>query len=76
MLRLDLCVGHQGYDDKLERRQEASLLQLLLVLERPWASISMDFISGFAKVNDMSLVMVMVNRYTRYAIFNLALVTC
>ena len=37
--------------------------------ERLWASITMDYISGFLKVNDISSVMVMVAHCTKYVIF-------
>lgn len=57
-------------------RKEAGLLKLLLIPKRPWASISMDFISGIPKFNDISVVMVVVNRLTKYAIFILTSVTC
>ena len=35
--------------DKTEKKKMAGLLQLLSILERPWQSISMDFITGFPK---------------------------
>ena len=55
--------------DKPERAKEAGLLQPLPNPKRPWASISMDFIYGFPKVQDMASVLVVVDRFTKYAIF-------
>ena len=62
--------------DKPERAREAGLLQPLPNPERPWASISMDFISGFPKVQDMASVLVVVDRFTKYAIFIPTPATC
>jgi hypothetical protein len=39
--------------DKVEQRREAGLLQPLLVPDKPWASVSMDFLGGFPKVEGM-----------------------
>lgn len=55
--------------DKVERRVEARLLKPLLILEKPWVSVSMDFVSGFPKVNNLSLMMVVMGRFSKCAIF-------
>ena len=55
--------------DKPERKKEAGLLQPLHVAEKPWVSVSMDFISGFPKVNGLSSVLVVVDRFSKYAVF-------
>jgi hypothetical protein len=55
--------------DKAEQRKDAGLLQPLPVPERPWASVSMDFIGGFPKVEGMGAVMVVVDRLSKYAVF-------
>ncbi|KAF3662453.1 hypothetical protein FXO37_12442 [Capsicum annuum] len=44
--------------DKTERMKEVGLLQPLPILERPWLSISMDFISGFLKVDGNASIIV------------------
>ena len=36
--------------DKTERKREAGMLQPLPIPKRPWQCVSMDFISGFLKV--------------------------
>ena len=55
--------------DKTERKNEAGLLQPLPVLESLWLSVSMNFISGFPKVDDKASIMVVVNRFSKYSIF-------
>ncbi|KAL0315611.1 UNVERIFIED_CONTAM: Transposon Ty3-I Gag-Pol polyprotein [Sesamum radiatum] len=54
--------------DKVERKKEAGLLQPLPIPEVSWQSISMDFISGFPKVNGMASVLV-VDRFSKDARF-------
>ncbi|KAG6526884.1 hypothetical protein ZIOFF_008971 [Zingiber officinale] len=62
--------------DKTERKKEAGLLQLLPIPEKPWVSVAMDFISGFPKVDDMSSIMVVVDRFSKYGIFIVAPSAC
>ncbi|KAG6517981.1 hypothetical protein ZIOFF_021381 [Zingiber officinale] len=62
--------------DKTERKKEAGLLQPLPIPEKPWVYVSMDFISGFPKVDDMSSIMVVVDRFSKYAIFIAAPSAC
>lgn len=46
------------------------------ILERPWQLISMDFISGFSKVDGFKFIMVMVDRFFKYLVFIPALHEC
>ena len=55
--------------DKTERKKEAGLLQPMRVPERPWLSVSMDFISGFPKVDGKASIMVVIDRFSKYSIF-------
>ena len=55
--------------DKTERHREAGLLQPLPVAEKPWVSITMDFISGFPNVDGKRSIMVVVDRFSKYAVF-------
>ena len=64
------CIVCQ--QDKVERRLEAGLLQPLPTPTRPWSSVSIDFITGFPKVKGMSSVMVVVDRFSKYAVFSAA----
>ncbi|KAL0396344.1 UNVERIFIED_CONTAM: Transposon Ty3-I Gag-Pol polyprotein [Sesamum calycinum] len=62
--------------DKVERKKEAGLLQSLPIPEVPWQSVSMDFITGFPKVNGMASILVVVNRFSKYRIFIVAPHAC
>ena len=55
--------------DKTEQKKEAGLLQPLPIPERPWQCVSMDFISGFLKVEGFGLVLVVVDRFSKYVVF-------
>lgn len=46
--------------DKTEHKKEAGLLQLLLISERTWLYVSMDFISGFPEVDGNASIIVVV----------------
>lgn len=49
--------------DKVERKRQGGLLEPLPVPERPWASISMDFISALPKVGELGSIIVVVDRF-------------
>ena len=55
--------------DKTERKKEAGLLQPLSIPEKPWQCVSMDFISGFPKVEGFESVLVVVDRFSKYVVF-------
>ena len=55
--------------DKTEKQKATGLLQPMSILERPWQSISMDFISGFPLVEGMRSIFVVVDRFSKYAVF-------
>jgi hypothetical protein len=55
--------------DKTLRQREAGLLQPLLIPKKPWVLVSMDFIVGFSKADGMNTIMVVVDRFTKYAVF-------
>ncbi|RVW24456.1 Transposon Tf2-11 polyprotein [Vitis vinifera] len=55
--------------DKTERKKVVGLLQPLPIPERPWESISMDFITGFPKVHDFKSIFVVVDRFSKYVVF-------
>ena len=55
--------------DKIEQKKEAGSLQLLPILKRPWQCLSMDFISGFPKVEGFKSVLVVVDKFSKYAVF-------
>ncbi|KAK3010615.1 hypothetical protein RJ639_010791 [Escallonia herrerae] len=55
--------------DKVERKKKAGLLQPLPVPKRPWESVSLDFITGLPKVEDLGTILVVVDRFSKYASF-------
>lgn len=62
--------------DKLERKNETGLLQPLPILERPFQSVSMDFISRFPKVDGKTSIFVVVDTFSKYEIFIACLNAC
>ncbi|KAK3015032.1 hypothetical protein RJ639_005616 [Escallonia herrerae] len=61
------CLTYQ--QDKVERKKKAGLLQPLPVPKRPWESVSLDFITGLPKVEDLGTILVVVDRFSEYASF-------
>ena len=49
--------------DKVERAKPLGLLEPLPVPERPWESVSMDFISNLPKVGTLGSILVVVDRF-------------
>jgi len=52
------------------------LLQSLLISDKSWESISMDFIVGFLKEDGINTVMVVMNRFTKYVVFVVTSTVC
>ena len=55
--------------NKTETLHPAGLLQLLPVPSRIWADISLDFIEALPKVHGKSVVLTVVDRFSKYAHF-------
>ena len=55
--------------DKVEQHTPAGLLEPLPIPERPWESISMDFIVGLPASEGCQWIFVVVDRYSKYATF-------
>ena len=55
--------------DKKEQRIPVGLLELLPISERLWKSISMNFIMGLPKSEGCNIIMVVVDRFSKYDIF-------
>ena len=66
-----VCQQDRGLTQK-----EASLLQPLPILESPWMSISLDFITSMPKVKGMGSIFVVVDRFSKYVVFMAAPSTC
>ncbi|KAE8690049.1 hypothetical protein F3Y22_tig00110929pilonHSYRG00045 [Hibiscus syriacus] len=58
-----------GHPDKVDRQRTAGLLEPLPVPARPWESISLDFISRLPRVGDLGSILVVVDRFSKYATF-------
>ncbi|KAK3035878.1 hypothetical protein RJ639_033015 [Escallonia herrerae] len=50
-------------------RKKTGLLQLLPVPKRPWESVSLDFITGLPKVEDLGTILVVVDQFSKYGSF-------
>ncbi|KAL0532578.1 hypothetical protein IC582_031283 [Cucumis melo] len=55
--------------DKVEKVKVAGLLDPLPVPTRPWESVSMDFITHLSKVGDFEAILVIIDRFSKYATF-------
>nr|XP_016488540.1 PREDICTED: uncharacterized protein LOC107808515 [Nicotiana tabacum] len=55
--------------DKVEQQQPRGLLEPLLVAERPWESVTMDFITCLPKFDGYGTIMVVVDIFSKYATF-------
>ena len=54
---------------KHETCHPTGLLQPLLIPNKPWTAMSMDFVVGLPKSQRMNVVMVVVDRLTKYVHF-------
>ena len=55
--------------DKVEQHQPRGLLEPLPIVERPWESVTMDFIIGLTKSEGYGSIIVVVDRFSKYATF-------
>ena len=62
--------------DKVEQRQPRGLLEPLPIAERPWDGFTMDFIIGLPKLEDNGSIIVVVDRFSKYATFIAAPIDC
>ena len=54
---------------KHETYHPVGLLQPLPILDKPWSVVNMDFIDGLPKSQRMDVIMVVVDRLTKYVHF-------
>ncbi|KAK8663978.1 hypothetical protein V6N13_083783 [Hibiscus sabdariffa] len=55
--------------DKVDRRKASGLLEPLPVPARPWESVALDFIVSLPRVGDLGSIIVVVDRFSKYATF-------
>ena len=55
--------------DKVEHSKPSGLLEPLPIPRRPWESVSLDFISALPKVGELGSILVVVDRFSKYATF-------
>nr|CAN64786.1 hypothetical protein VITISV_014071 [Vitis vinifera] len=60
----------------VEQRQPRGLLEPLPIAERPWDNVTMDFIIGLPKSEDSGSIIVVVDRFSKYATFIAAPTDC
>nr|XP_033508465.1 uncharacterized protein LOC117273398 [Nicotiana tomentosiformis] len=58
-----------GRRENVEQQKPGGLLEPLTVAERPWESVTMDFITCLPKSDGYGTIMVVVDRFSKYAIF-------
>ncbi|KAL5733418.1 hypothetical protein ACOSQ2_033110 [Xanthoceras sorbifolium] len=62
--------------DNNEQQSPVGLLEPLRIPERPWESVTMDFISALPKSDGCGSIMVVVDRFSKYATFIAAPTDC
>ncbi|KAI4313257.1 hypothetical protein L6164_026248 [Bauhinia variegata] len=55
--------------DKVEQQHPAGLLEPLPIAERPWKSVSIDFIVALRKFEAYGSIIVVVDSFSKYATF-------
>ncbi|KAK8539059.1 hypothetical protein V6N13_135823 [Hibiscus sabdariffa] len=55
--------------DKVHQKKSAGLLEPLPVPTRPWESVSLDFNISLPRVGDLGTIIVVVDRFSKYATF-------
>ena len=55
--------------DKIEKAKDSGPLEPLPVPTRPWKSVSLDFITHLPKVGEYETILVIMDRFSKYATF-------
>lgn len=54
--------------DKMDRKKQPRLLELISTLAHPWESMPLDFIASLPKIRDHSSILVIIDRFSKYEI--------
>ena len=72
-MRKDVMAYTKTYlicqQDKVEKQKPAGMRDPLPVPTRPWECISLDFITSLSKVGDLGSILVVIDRFSKYATF-------
>lgn len=60
----------------MEQRKLRVLLEPLIIVEHPWERVTMDFITNLPKSYGFCIIMVVVDRFSKYATFMPATAGC
>jgi len=55
--------------DKLDTKRQGGLLHSLPILERPWMSVSMEFITQLPQAQGYNGILVIVDHFSKYVVF-------
>lgn len=55
--------------DKVENQLPPGLLEPLPILDKPWESVSMDFIVGLPPSKGCGWILIVVDRFSKYGVF-------
>ena len=62
--------------DKVETKVPGGLLEPLPIAEKPWDSVTMDFITCLPNSEGFGTIMVVVDRFSKYATFTATTANC
>lgn len=62
--------------DMIEKKVPNRLLEPLPIAKKPWDNVTVDFITFLSKLEGNGTIMVVVNRFLKYAIFIATTISC
>jgi len=71
-----VCTCLVCQQDKVETKAPGGLLEPLPIAEKPWDSVTMDFITCLPNSEGFGTIMVVVDRFSKYATFTATTASC